>query len=289
MYLCKTNFLHMKKLSILFTLMACCLMACTGGQKKTTNMETGNETLVRLETTMGNITVKLYNETPKHRDNFIKLAKEGTYDSTLFHRVIKNFMIQAGDPQSKTATDTTTLGNGDVGYTLPAEFNPKFFHKKGALAAARLGDEVNPNKESSGCQFYIVTGKVYNDSTLLGMEQQMNQMRLNNAFNALAQKHMKEIYKMRKAGDNDGLLELQDSLEAQARGIVAKEPALKFSREQIAAYTTVGGAPHLDGAYTVFGEVTEGMEVIDKIQAVKTNRADRPETDVRILKATVIE
>ena len=279
----------MKKLSILFTLMACCLMACTGGQKKTTNMETGNETLVRLETTMGNITVKLYNETPKHRDNFIKLTKEGTYDSTLSHRVIKNFMIQAGDPQSKTATDTTTLGNGDVGYTLPAEFNPKFFHKKGALAAARLGDEVNPNKESSGCQFYIVTGRKFSEAQMISMENQLNEARLETVFNELARKHMKEIYKMRKAGDNDGLLELQDSLEAQARGIVAKEPALKFSREQIAAYTTVGGAPHLDGAYTVFGEVTEGMEVIDKIQAVKTNRADRPETDVRILKATVIE
>lgn len=279
----------MKKLSILFTLMACCLMACTGGQKKTTNMETGNETLVRLETTMGNITVKLYNETPKHRDNFIKLTKEGTYDSTLFHRVIKNFMIQAGDPQSKTATDTTTLGNGDVGYTLPAEFNPKFFHKKGALAAARLGDEVNPNKESSGCQFYIVTGRKFSEAQMISMENQLNEARLETVFNELARKHMKEIYKMRKAGDNDGLLELQDSLEAQTRGIVAKEPALKFSREQIAAYTTVGGAPHLDGAYTVFGEVTEGMEVIDKIQAVKTNRADRPETDVRILKATVIE
>lgn len=279
----------MKKLSILFTLMACCLMACTGGQKKTTNMETGNETLVRLETTMGNITVKLYNETPKHRDNFIKLTKEGTYDSTLFHRVIKNFMIQAGDPQSKTATDTTTLGNGDVGYTLPAEFNPKFFHKKGALAAARLGDEVNPNKESSGCQFYIVTGRKFSEAQMISMENQLNEARLETVFNELARKHMKEIYKMRKAGDNDGLLELQDSLEAQARGIVAKEPALKFSREQITAYTTVGGAPHLDGAYTVFGEVTEGMEVIDKIQAVKTNRADRPETDVRILKATVIE
>lgn len=279
----------MKRFAILFTLMACCLMACTGNQKKTTDMETGNETLVRLETTMGNITVKLYNETPKHRDNFIKLVKEGTYDNTLFHRVIKNFMIQAGDPQSKTATDTTTLGNGDVGYTLPAEFNPKFFHKKGALAAARLGDDVNPKKESSGCQFYIVTGRKFSEAQMISMENQLNDARLENVFNELARKHMKEIYKMRKAGDNDGLLELQDSLETQARAIVAKEPALKFSREQIAAYTTVGGAPHLDGAYTVFGEVTDGMDVVDKIQAVKTNRADRPETDVRILKATVIE
>ena len=269
--------------------MACCLMACSGGQKKTTDMETGNETLVRLETTMGNITVKLYNETPKHRDNFIKLAKEGTYDSTLFHRVIKNFMIQAGDPQSKTATDTTTLGNGDVGYTLPAEFNPKFFHKKGALSAARQGDNVNPEKESSGCQFYIVTGKVYNDSTLLGMEHQMNQARLNNAFNALAQKHMKEIYKMRKDGDQEGLMNLQDTLIAQAEAQVAGEPEFRFTPEQVKAYTTVGGTPHLDGEYTVFGEVVEGMDVVDKIQQVKTDRSDRPEEDVKIEKVTVID
>ena len=267
------------------------LTACNAGSKRQTNhhMENEKRTLVKLETTMGNITVALYNETPKHRDNFIKLVKEGVYDSTLFHRVIKQFMIQAGDPDSKNASDTAMLGSGDVGYTIPAEFNPKFFHKKGALAAARLGDEVNPNKESSGCQFYIVTGRKFSEAQMISMENQLNEARLETVFNELARKHMKEIYKMRKAGDNDGLLELQDSLEAQARGIVAKEPALKFSREQIAAYTTVGGAPHLDGAYTVFGEVTEGMEVIDKIQAVKTNRADRPETDVRILKATVIE
>ena len=279
----------MKKLSILFTLMACCLMACTGGQKKTTNMETGNETLVRLETTMGNITVKLYNETPKHRDNFIKLAKEGTYDSTLFHRVIKNFMIQAGDPQSKTATDTTTLGNGDVGYTLPAEFNPKFFHKKGALAAARLGDEVNPNKESSGCQFYIVTGRKFSEAQMISMENQLNDARLEAVFNELARKHMKEIYKMRKAGDTEGLYALQDTLEAQAQAMADKEEKFHFTPEQIQAYTTVGGAPHLDGSYTVFGEVVEGMDVVDKIQQVKTDRSDRPEEDVKIIKATILD
>lgn len=279
----------MKKATIVLTLIACCMLSCTGHQKKTTNMEKGNETLVRMETTMGNITVKLYNETPKHRDNFIKLTKEGVYDSTLFHRVIKNFMIQAGDPQSKTATDTTTLGNGDVGYTIPAEFNAKFFHKKGVLAAARQGDEVNPERASSGCQFYIVTGRKFSEAQMVNMENQMNDARLETVFNNLARKHMKEIYKMRKAGDTDGLLELQDSLEAQAREEVAKEPALKFTREQIQAYTTVGGAPHLDGAYTVFGEVVEGMDVVEKIENVGTNRADRPKVDIRILKATVIE
>ena len=271
-------------------IVAICMMACTGNSKseKGINMEKVNETLVRLETTMGNITVKLYDETPKHKENFIKLVKEGTYDSTLFHRVIKNFMIQAGDPLSKTATDTTTLGSGDVGYTIPAEFNKNFFHKKGALAAARQGDEVNPERESSGCQFYIVTGRKFSEAQMINMENHMNEARLEEVFNNLARKHMKEIYKMRKAGDTEGLLELQDSLESQARDIVDKEPALRYTKEQKQAYTTIGGAPHLDGAYTVFGEVTDGMDVVEKIGNVGTNRADRPKIDIRILKATVI-
>lgn len=279
----------MKKAILLLTLVACCIMACTGNQQKKTHMEKDNETLVRLETTLGNITVKLYNETPGHRDNFIKLVKEGAYDSTLFHRVIKSFMVQAGDPESKHASDTATLGNGDVGYTLPAEFNPTLFHKKGALAAARQGDDVNPEKASSGCQFYIVTGKKFSQAQLINMENQINEARLDTAFNILARKHMKEIFKMRKAGDNEGLLELQDSLEAQARAEVAKEPRFKFSKQQIDAYTTLGGAPHLDGNYTVFGEVVDGMDIVDKIESVKTNRADRPVTDVRILKAVIAE
>lgn len=280
----------MKRISILLTLAVWSMMiACTGNQQKSKSMNQGNETLVRLETTEGNITVKLYDETPKHRDNFIKLAKEGVYDSTLFHRVIKNFMIQAGDPQSKTASDTATLGSGDVGYTLPAEINPKFFHKRGVLAAARLGDEVNPNRESSGCQFYIVTGRKFSEAQMINMENQMNEARLENIFNELARKHMKEIYKMRKANDTEGLLELQDSLEAQARAKVAKEPALKYTKEQISAYTTIGGAPHLDGTYTIFGEVTEGMDIVDKIEKIKTNRGDRPEKDIRILKAEVLD
>ena len=253
-----------RNLIVLLTILVCGLTACKPGQKKDGNME--KETKLKIETSAGDIIVKLYNETPKHRDNFIKLAEEGTYEGTLFHRVIKDFMIQAGDPESKNAPKGKMLGAGDVGYTVPAEFvYPKYFHKKGALSAARQGDNVNPKKESSGCQFYIVTGKVYNDSTLLGMEHQMNQARLNNAFNALAQKHMKEIYKM------------------------AGEPEFRFTPEQVKAYTTVGGTPHLDGEYTVFGEVVEGMDVVDKIQQVKTDRSDRPEEDVKIEKVTVID
>ena len=273
---------------ILLIILACSAVACKSGQKKDGNME--KETVLKIETSMGDIKVKLYNETPKHRDNFIKLAKDGTYNGTLFHRVIKDFMVQAGDPESKNAPKGKMLGSGDVGYTVPAEFvYPKYFHKKGALSAARQGDEVNPKKESSGCQFYIVTGKVFNDSTLLNMEQQKNQNKVTEAFNALAQKHMKEIYKMRKANDQDGLYALQDTLFIQAEAEAAKQPDFHFTPEQIKAYRTVGGTPHLDGEYTVFGEVVEGMDIVDKIQQVKTDRSDRPEEDVKIINVSVIE
>ena len=196
----------MKKIVlILLTISFCGLIACKTGTKKGEDMD--KETLVKIETTAGDIKVKLYNETPKHRDNFIKLVKDGMYEGTLFHRVIKDFMIQAGDPDSKNAPKGKMLGAGDVGYTIPAEFvYPKFFHKKGALSAARQGDNVNPKKESSGCQFYIVTGKVYNDSTLLSMESQMNENKINVIFNTLAQKHMKEIIRCGKQTMKTGFM-----------------------------------------------------------------------------------
>lgn len=277
-----------KNILIVLTILFCGFTACKSGAKKGGDMN--NETLVKIETTMGDITVKLYNETPKHRDNFIKLVKEGIYEGTLFHRVIKDFMIQAGDPASKNAPKGKMLGSGDVGYTIPAEFvYPKYFHKKGVLSAARQGDEVNPKKESSGCQFYIVTGKVFSDSTLLSMEKQKNDNRVNVIFNALAQKQMKEIYKMRKANDEEGLYALQEKLIAEAEVEATKVPEFHFTPEQIKAYTTEGGTPHLDGEYTVFGEVVEGIDVVDKIQQVETNRSDRPEKDVKITKVTILE
>ena len=272
---------------LIIAVLAMVLAACGAGSKKSTDME--KRTQVKIETTMGNIVVELYNETPKHRDNFIKLAKEGMYDSTLFHRVIKAFMIQAGDPDSKNANDTAQLGGGDVGYTVPAEFVPKFFHKKGALAAARMGDDVNPERASSGCQFYIVTGRKFREAQLLDMAGQKNNNRIDEIFNELARKHMKEIYKMKKANDEAGLMALQDTLEAQAYALYKEEEPFMFTPEQLAAYSTIGGAPHLDGAYTVFGQVLEGMETVEKIEGTKTGKADRPVENVRILKATVIE
>ena len=277
----------MKKiLFIVLTILICSTTACVSGQKKDEKMD--KETMLKIETTLGTIRVKLYNETPLHRDNFIKLAKNDTYNGTLFHRVIKDFMVQAGDPDSKNAPKGKTLGTGDVGYTVPAEFvYPQYFHKKGALSAARQGDESNPKKASSGCQFYIVTGKVYSDSTLLSMEQQKNEGKLNTIFNALAQKHMKEIYKMRKANNEEGLYALQDTLLAEAELEAAKQPDFHFTPEQVKAYTTVGGTPHLDNEYTVFGEIVEGIEIVDKIQLVKTDRSDRPEEDVKIINVEV--
>ncbi len=245
------------------------------------------ETVLCFKTNKGDIKVKLYNETPQHRDNIIKLAKEGFYNGTLFHRVINDFMIQGGDPDSKEAPANKMLGEGDTGYTIPAEFiYPKYFHKKGALAAARMGDDVNPNKESSGCQFYIVTGTVFTPEELDGMEATMNRMVVKEKFDSLVRPLMAEIYKMRESNDIDSLASLQERLVAEAEAEAAKTP-FKYTPEQKQVYTTVGGTPHLDGSYTVFGEVIKGMDVVEKIQKVKTNKADRPIEDVVIKKVTV--
>lgn len=293
MYICTITFIRLsmqKQLIISLIIIVCGLVACgTNKNKRNNKMEEQKETLVLIRTDKGDIKVKLYNDTPLHRDNFIKLVKEGILNETLFHRVIKDFMIQGGDPDSKNASADQQLGSGDVGYTVPAEFvYPKHFHKKGALAAARQGDQVNPDKASSGCQFYLVTGKVYSESEMLGMEQQMNKGRLNSVFNRLAQKHMKEIYRMRKANDEDGLYDLQERLLTEAQAEVDSLPPFRFTPEQVRAYTTVGGTPHLDGEYSVFGEVIEGLEVLDAIQQVKTNRFDRPITDIK-MKVSLID
>lgn len=244
-------------------------------------------TVLLLETSMGDIRLRLYDDTPKHRDNIVKLAKEGFYDGTLFHRVIKDFMIQAGDPKSKNASDTAMLGSGDTGYTIPAEFvYPKYFHRRGVLSAARMGDDVNPNRESSGCQFYIVTGKKFTEKELDGLESQLNQNKLRTEFDRMARQHMKEIFLMRKNNDTTGLKKLQDELIDKAEKEVLANP-FRFTEEQKQAYMTQGGAPHLDGQYTVFGEVVEGMDVVEAIENVKTGRADRPVQNVVIKKITV--
>ena len=242
---------------------------------------------VKITTPYGDITVRLYDETPAHRDNFLKLVSEGFYDGTLFHRVIKDFMIQGGDPDSKGAPKGRHLGAGDVGYTIPAEFKPELFHKRGALAAARQGDNVNPERRSSGCQFYIVWGQKYSEGQLGQLEKQSRMQALQSVFNDLAMQHRAEIMSMRRDRDTAGLSALQDQLEAEANAIVREKGLGRLSEAMKTAYTTVGGTPFLDGQYTVFGEVESGLEVVGKIQEVSTDSADRPIKDLEMKIETI--
>ena len=246
-------------------------------------------TRVELQTSLGKIVVGLYNETPQHRDNFIKLVKEGYYDGVLFHRVIKDFMIQTGDGNSKTAGPETALGDGDPGYTIEAEFvYPKYFHKRGALAAARTGDQVNPERRSSDSQFYIETGKIYSSDDLQMMTKRMADMAKQDIFRRLVMENNDRIKELQQAGNNEAMLALQNELIQRTEEEAAKTP-FKLTDEQLDAYTSIGGTPHLDGQYTVFGEVLEGMDVVDKIQEVPTGRMDRPIDDVKIIKAKVLK
>lgn len=255
----------------------------------TTTNTTDGCTHVLISTSLGDIEVALYNQTPKHRDNFVKLVGEGFYDGVLFHRVIKDFMIQTGDPKSRNAAPGDMLGAGDPGYTIEAEIvYPQCFHKRGALAAARTGDNVNPERRSSGSQFYIVTGRKMAPAMLEQMEQRMNDQRRQQVFDSLVAPRRKEVMKMRMAGDTAGLNKLQAELVELTEQEVAKNP-VKFTEAQVEAYSTVGGAPHLDGQYTVFGEVTKGMDVVDKIECVETGRADRPTTDVKIISMKILK
>lgn len=274
----------------LFILLIILFLGMSCESKKATSKETNDNVCVDIETTMGHIKVKLYNETPAHRDNFIKLVKEGYYNGTLFHRVINKFMIQGGDGDSRNAKPGQRLGMGDPGYTIPAEFvYPRYFHKKGALAAARQGDNVNPKKASSGSQFYIVTGDVIPAGQIGQVERQLQMQQEQAIFNQLVEAHRNEILAMRRARDTQGLQALQDQLIAEMHERIAREGVAKLSEEQKQAYTTVGGAPHLDGAYTVFGEVIEGMDVVEKIEKVATDSADRPKEDVKIISMKIMQ
>ena len=240
---------------------------------------------VKIQTMLGDIVVRLYDETPIHRDNFMKLVKDGYYDGTLFHRVIKDFMIQGGDPDSKGAPAGKMLGVGGPDYTLEAEIKDGLFHKRGALAAARQGDEVNPERRSSGSQFYIVWGQVYNEGQLRQFSKQLRMQKVQTAFNNLAAAHRDEIMQMRRDRNRDGLQALQEKLIAEAENEVGKAG---LTDEQLKTYSSIGGTPHLDGQYTVFGEVEEGIDVVEMIQNSATGRADRPVDDIE-MRMIVIE
>lgn len=247
-----------------------------------------DDVVATISTTLGDIKILLYGDTPRHRDNFVKLAKEGYFDGVLFHRVIRDFMIQTGDPDSKDAPAGQALGSGDPGYTIEAEFEayPKRFHKKGALAAARQGDSTNPEKRSSGSQFYIVTGKKYSPAQLDQMESRAQQQQLKNEFDKLINQNRDSIMALRKSRDMEGLQILQDTLIAKAEALVKEHP-VKMTEEQRDAYMRIGGTPHLDGNYTVFGEVLSGMDIVDKIQEAETDRNDRPTEDIKVIKVTI--
>lgn len=260
-----------------------------GEQKSTMTTQTTptqeQGTIVDIETSMGPIKVLLYDDTPQHRDNFLKLAREGFYDGVLFHRVIKDFMVQTGDPDSKNAAPGQMLGSGSPAYTIEAEINyPKHFHKYGALAAARTGDQVNPERRSSGSQFYIVTGRKVSEREAEMMNRQYTNQQLQSYFQGLVKENSAKIDSLQRAGDRDGLEALRQELIAMTEANVQPQT---LPEEIINIYKEKGGTPHLDGQYTVFGEVLEGMETVEKIQAAETGAADRPKEDIRILSVKV--
>ena len=269
----------MNRFLTLFLIFSIFVTSCA--QKK------GHDFVITIKTEYGDMIAILYDETPKHKANFIKLAKEKFYDSLLFHRVIEEFMIQGGDPNSKKSQPGQSLGNGGPGYTVEAEIIPAIFHEKGAFSAARLPDQGNPLKASSGSQFYIVQGKKYSDDELTQLEQSMQFARKNQSLREVL--FLPECADVRQAvmdkqRENDGawlnsFFEKSDTLIQKYKKEYKK---FSFTPEQIARYKDVGGAPHLDGDYTVFGKVIHGLEVIDKIAAVQKGTGDRPAEDIRM-------
>lgn len=282
---------QMKYKFLLLLLMAATINSCGEGSSQNAKAQGAEkETQVLIKTTAGDITIKLYNETPVHRDNFIKLVEEHFYDSILFHRVIREFMVQAGDPESKTADKYAQLGTGDPGYDLQAEFvYPKYFHKRGALSAARKPDQANPERRSSGSQFYIVTGKKYRKYDLQDLEQQLDQQEPQSIFDRLCIQNRDSIIRLQAAGDDEGIMKLQEELVAKTKQTLQEQGPFKFTQEQVDAYMNEGGTPFLDRQYTVFGEVVDGMKVVDKIEAAGTDIYDRPRKDIRIITMEIIK
>lgn len=266
----------MKKIQLVVLIMLLIAGISCGGSDKT------NEKLVVIKTEFGDIKVKLYDDTPKHRDNFVKLVSEGFYTDLLFHRVINKFMIQGGDPNSRTAAPGVQLGNGGPGYTIPAEILPAHFHKKGVLAAARLGGPKNPMKESSGSQFYIVQGVVFRPGQLDTLEITMNNRLKDQLLRESFEAAKPQLAEFQAKNDKPGFDLFVARIREKTDSIYATKTQFKLTPEQRQAYTTIGGYPSLDGEYTVFGEVVEGLEVIDKIAVVEVDGANRPKTDVRM-------
>lgn len=249
------------------------------------NTPDGNEnTIISMKTTLGDVVIKLYAGTPLHRDNFIKLVNTGFFEGVSFHRVIKDFMIQAGDLATKSVSNAN-LPDSLKTFTIPAEFNIQYIHKKGALAAARQGNDVNPEMRSSGTQFYIVQGVKFTDEALNLAEQRINNNIKQSLFNKLL-KQTKDSVHLSGKTMTDG--EIQEIASTKMFLYLSNNKEYKFTEEQRNIYKNIGGTPRLDGAYTVFGEVIEGLDVIDKIAAVPTGPGDKPNSDIKIIKVRII-
>ncbi len=280
----------MKKLKQLIFFTAIALFSVSSCQSGNTNKnevntsgiekKTDEDTLILIETAYGNMKIKLYDKTPEHKSNFIKLTEQGFFNDLLFHRVINQFMIQGGDPDSKNALAGKMLGNGGPGYEIDAEFNDSLFHKKGVIAAAREGDNVNPLKKSSGSQFYIVQGRTFSDEELDKLEEQSS---VGN-YIASHPEINKEATNYRMTGNKQAFDKLIEGIKKRDDFKIIKIP--EFKRK---IYKTVGGTPHLDNNYTVFGEVIDGLSVIDKIANVKTDKNDRPIEDVKMTVKVIVE
>lgn len=247
----------------------------------------GNDFVVTIKTSYGDMVAILYDETPKHKENFIKLTKEKFYDSLLFHRVMQEFMIQGGDPNSKKAQPDQQLGNGGPGYTIDAEFLPKYFHERGALSAARLPDQANPTKASSGSQYYVVQGKKFSDEELTQLEQSMQYAKKNQYLReVLSLPECADIRQLvmdkQREGDGAWLSSFFEKSDTLIQRMKKEYTPVSFSPEVRERYKEVGGAPHLDGDYTVFGKIIQGLDVVDKIAAVQTSAGNRPVEDIRM-------
>lgn len=258
------------------------------------NAQTLSKESVVMETNYGTITLKFFEETPNHKENFLKLANEHVFDSLLFHRVIAGFMIQGGDPKSRHASASDSLGEGDLGYTIKPEFDPKIIHVKGRLCAARESDDINPGKNSSASQFYIVVGKKRTREELQKYEERINKGTYVKCARELLKSeqglYLKVLYnQLKEQGKTDSAQAVNKRIDELVKLQYSKIPEFKFSQDAYEKYMTVGGTPHLDGNYTVFGEVTEGLDVVDKIANAQTGKKDRPLEDIRILRIKVLE
>ncbi|MFA8433920.1 MAG: peptidylprolyl isomerase [Marinifilaceae bacterium] len=262
---------------LLFVLL---ITSCKSNNKPASKTDQTNR-IIQVSTEFGDMKIRLYDETPVHRDNFVKLTKAEFFNGTLFHRVINGFMIQGGDPDSKTAEPGARLGEGGPGYQLPAEFKKELFHKRGVIAAAREGDNVNPQKKSAGSQFYIAQGKVYRSGELDSLVVKINNRRRAAIFDRLRNKYSTQLMKWQEEGEMLKIADFQGKMPQMVDSLMNDEKLI-LTEAQRKAYTTIGGIPHLDGNYTVFGEVIEGLEIIDKIAAVEKDPFDRPLKDIEM-------